>query len=63
MEKEPQGSTPPEGWAFAVKELSAGCYRVTGVGPGGMSVERVGSDEEELLFAAIADAEELNSRI
>jgi hypothetical protein len=63
MQKGPQSATPPEGWAFAVKEVSAGYYRVTGVGPGGMSVERVGSDEEELLFAAIADAEELNRRI
>jgi hypothetical protein len=63
MQKEPQDATPPEGWASAVEEVSAGCYRVTGVGPGGMSVERVGSDEVELLFAAIADAEELNRRI
>jgi hypothetical protein len=63
MQQEPLGVTPPEGWAFAVKEVSAGCYRVTGIGPRGMSVERLGSDEEELLISVIADAEELNRRI
>jgi len=63
MQDEDQGMTPPEGWHFSVKEMSAGCYRVTGVGPGGMSVERMGADEEELLLSAIADAEELNRHI
>ena len=59
---ESEEASPPEGWAFGVKEVSTGCYRVTGIGPAGMSVERVGSDEEELLLAVIADAEELNRR-
>jgi hypothetical protein len=46
-----------------MKEVSAGVYRITGTGPGGVSAERTGSDEEELLVMVIADAEELNSRI
>jgi hypothetical protein len=62
VEQEPAGRTPPEGWAFTVKEVRAGCYRVTGVGPGGISAERVGSDEEALLLEVIADAEELSRR-
>jgi hypothetical protein len=51
----------PEGWSFKVKEVSAGVYCVTGVGPGGVSVERTGTDEEALLLEMIRDAESLGS--
>ncbi|MBA4806746.1 hypothetical protein [Brevundimonas sp.] len=63
MEQVPNSKSPPEGWAFSVKEVSAGVYRVTGLGPGGISAERTGTDEEALLFEVIADAEELSRRI
>jgi len=55
--------SPPADWAFVVKEVSAGVYRVAGTGPDGISAERTDSDEEELLLEVIADAEELSSRI
>jgi hypothetical protein len=52
----------PEGWAFAVKEVSAGVYRIVGEGPRGLSVERTGTDEVVLLLQAIEDAEEISRR-
>ena len=51
--------SPPEGWAFSVTEVSAGVYRVTGEGPGGVSVERLGTDETALLLEAIEDAQSI----
>lgn len=63
MEQVPIPRSPPEGWACAAREVSAGVCRVTGVGPGGISAERTGIDEGTLLFEVIADAEELSRRV
>jgi hypothetical protein len=42
---------------------SVGHYRVEGLGPGGMTVERDGEDPDQALVAAIEDAAELNARL
>jgi hypothetical protein len=39
------------GWKFSADEISAGVYRATGVGPGGMRVEA--SDTESSLALAV----------
>lgn len=51
------------GWSFKMSEESNSHYCVRGAGPRGMSVERHGSDPEELDREARADARELNSRL
>jgi hypothetical protein len=34
----------PPGWRFSAEEVSAGAYKATGVGPGGIQVEATDSD-------------------
>jgi hypothetical protein len=51
---------PPEGWSFTVTEVTAGMYRVRGVGPDGLVIERHGPDDDDLLARLIADAEKLS---
>ena len=36
---------PPQGWQYAVEEVSAGVWRVTTLGPGGMRAEATDADE------------------
>ena len=63
MKQEPATKPLPEGWTFALQDVSAGVYRVTGVGPGGTSAERTGTDEKTIFLAVVADAEELSRRL
>jgi hypothetical protein len=35
-------------------------YRVRGVGPDGVAIERLGTDDDALLFQLIEDAEKLS---
>ncbi len=51
------------GWTFKVTEELNGHYCIRGLGPGGMTVERHGSNPNELENEARADARELNSRL
>lgn len=37
------------GWSFTVEEVSAGVYRVRGVDRSGRSVEKTGTEPEEIL--------------
>ena len=37
------------GWTFAVEEVSAGVYRATGIGPGGLRVEATDTDDSIAL--------------
>ncbi|HEY8463770.1 MAG TPA: hypothetical protein VIM29_07095 [Bacillota bacterium] len=37
------------GWNFTVDEVSAGVYKVIGKDPAGRSVERIGTDPDELI--------------
>ena len=39
----------PDGWRFATDEVSAGVYRATGVGPGGLNVEATDTDSSLAL--------------
>jgi hypothetical protein len=55
--------SPPEGWAFGVTDLGGGMFRVRGVGPPGLSVERVGPHETTLLFEVMEHAQALASRM
>lgn len=50
------------GWEFSVEEVSQSHYRVIGKGPRGMTVERDGSDDAEVMRSAARDAAELNRR-
>jgi hypothetical protein len=38
-------TSPPQGWQYAVEEISAGVWRVTALGPGGMRAEATDADE------------------
>lgn len=51
---------PPQGWSFTITEVSNGMYRVRGVGPDGLAIERHGTDDDALLFQLIEDAEKLS---
>lgn len=51
---------PPQGWSFTITEVSNGVYRVRGVGPGGVAIERHGTDDDALLFQLIENAEKLS---
>lgn len=53
---------PPEGWSFTVTEVTAGMYRVRGVGPDGLTIERHGPDDDSLLNNLIADSIKLAAR-
>jgi hypothetical protein len=46
-----QGGTDrvPAGWLFRVEEISAGVYRATGTGPGGMRVDSTDLDPDKAL--------------
>jgi len=52
---------PPEGWSFTVTEVTAGMYRVKGIGPDGLTIERHGPDDDLLLDKLIADSIKLSS--
>jgi hypothetical protein len=52
---------PPQGWSFTVTEVTAGMYRVKGVGPDGLTIERHGPDDDLLLDRLIADSIKLSS--
>lgn len=52
-----------QGWSFAVKETSAGCYCAKGIGPRRMTVEHNSTDYEEALDRAKEYAAEMSRRI
>lgn len=51
---------PPQGWSFTTTEVTYGVYRVRGIGPDGVTVERHGTDDDALLFQLVEDAEKLS---
>jgi len=57
MTQTKQGNNPDlDGWNFLVEEVSAGVYRVEGHDAKGRSVERTGTDPEEILESCRRDA-------
>jgi len=44
-------ASPPHGWDYATEEVSAGVYRATVTGPGGMRADATDPDESVALAA------------